>query len=304
MNILNFKIRIYRKKLKLRQEDLAQKIDVSTQLIRMYESGTRNPSEDKKKAMCNLFGITLYELEGLNDKEILKERLLQTLSCMRLNDNKDKLRSVLINNFYEIINNDENYISNYIKEKSDDVILTRDILEFILQNYICNSIYTSTEFNSNLLRNKNLYKYLKSFIFSNIRFIEAVIEEVFANSSEINGIPLIEDFSETTNLLKVKNKMPIFKYTNAFAYTIKDNDMTPKFEVGNTIFVVKASKYNDDDYIILKIQEKYVLRKFKKIENGIALECLNPIIKNDYYTNEQMEKLNIKIIGKVIGMKI
>ena len=38
MNIENFKIRKYRKQFKLRQEDLATKIDVSTQLIRMYEN--------------------------------------------------------------------------------------------------------------------------------------------------------------------------------------------------------------------------------------------------------------------------
>lgn len=304
MNILNFKIRIYRKKFKLRQEDLAQRINVSTQLIRMYENGTRNPSEDKKKAICDLFGITLYELEGLNDKECLRKELLEALCSIGIKDNKDKLRNDLINNFYKIANNDENYISNYIEKKSNDVILTRHIIEFILKNYICKSIYTATEFNSNLLKNNNLYKYLKSFIISNIRFIESVIEDVFANSDEIEGITLIDNFTEIPNLLNTKKKILLSKYTDAFAYIIKDNDMAPKFEIGNTIFIEKTSKYNDDDYILLKIKEKYILRKIKKLENGIALESTNPIIKNEYYTNEEIEKSNLEIIGKIIGIKI
>ena len=76
MNIENFKIRKYRKQFKLRQEDLATKINVSTQLIRMYENGTRNPSLEKKRAICNLFNITLNELEGATDKEQLKLEIM------------------------------------------------------------------------------------------------------------------------------------------------------------------------------------------------------------------------------------
>lgn len=313
MNIENFKIRKYRKQFKLRQEDLAFKIDVSTQLIRMYENGTRNPSLEKKRLICNLFNITLNELEGLNDKEQLKTELMNLISTFNLDKfNFQTSKSETLRNFHLLFNEqiEIKYVISNAQLYTGKII--KHILEFILKNYICESIFTGTCYNEKLLEQDNLSinKLLLDFIKSNIRFIESTIEELYYDENNSKCmIPitnnLVDDFelikSNATQFLEVPQK---FKNTLLYGYKINDNEMSMKYEIGNIAIIELTDIFSNNDDVIICVNNLVKLRRIQKNESGIFIQPLNQLFKNEFYTYEEIKKMNIKIIGKVIGIKI
>lgn len=64
------KITLYRKKQNLTQDDIAEKLFVSRQLVSKWENGTGVPSIDVLLELCKLFQITFEELLCLNDEYI------------------------------------------------------------------------------------------------------------------------------------------------------------------------------------------------------------------------------------------
>ena len=313
MNIENFKIRKYRKQFNLRQEDLAIKIDVSTQLIRMNENGTRNPSIVKKRLICNLFDITLNELEGFNDKEQLKIELMNLILSLNLNketfeiSKEEALRDIhLLNNdmieIPYIISNAQLYTSRII----------RHILNFILENYICESIFTSIRYNEHLLDSDNptINKLLVKFVKSNIRFIESSIEEIHYNDNDSRYmIPIVEILSDdweqmklnTAEFLEVPQK---YRDKKLFGYKITNDEMSMKYEVGNVLIAYWTNFYSNNDDVIISINGQYKIRRIQKNEYGILVQSLNQVYENKFYTIEEMEEKDIKIIGVVIGIQL
>ena len=313
MNIENFKIRKYRKQFNLRQEDLAIKLDVSTQLIRMYENGTRNPSIVKKRLICNLFDITLNELEGFNDKEQLKIELMNLILSLNLNketfeiSKEEALRDIhLLNNdmieIPYIISNAQLYTSRII----------RHILNFILENYICESIFTSIRYNEHLLDSDNptINKLLVKFVKSNIRFIESSIEEIHYNDNDSRYmIPIVEILSDdweqmklnTAEFLEVPQK---YRDKKLFGYKITNDEMSMKYEVGNVLIAYWTNFYSNNDDVIISINGQYKIRRIQKNEYGILVQSLNQVYENKFYTIEEMEEKDIKIIGVVIGIQL
>lgn len=82
------KLAYQRKKLGLSQEQLAQKLNVSLSSIAMYETNKRQPDDETKKKMSEIFGVTIdYLLDNddtsktiddiTNNDEELNEKLKQ-----------------------------------------------------------------------------------------------------------------------------------------------------------------------------------------------------------------------------------
>ena len=65
---VGLKITKYRKEQNLTQDDIAEKLFVSRQLVSKWENGTGVPSIDILLELCNLFQITFEELLCLNDE--------------------------------------------------------------------------------------------------------------------------------------------------------------------------------------------------------------------------------------------
>lgn len=313
MNIENFKIRQYRKQFKLRQEDFATKINVSTQLIRMYENGTRNPSLEKKKAICNLFNITLNELEGIIDKEQLKMELMNLILTLNLNKDTFEVTRAKVRQNFNLLCNDVLEIMYMISNSQLYAgRITRHILNFILENYICESIFTSTRYDEKLLdlNNTTINELLVKFVKSNIRFIESAIDEIYYNETDSKyRIPIVETLSDdwkqlkinATEFLEVPQK---YRDKKLFGYKITNNEMAMKYELENIIIVYWTNSYSNNDDVIISINGNYKIRRIQKNEYGILLQPLNQVFENKFYTVEEMEENNIKIIGVVIGTKL
>ena len=316
MDIVNFKIRKYRKQFNLRQEDLATKLNLSTQLIRMYENGTRNPSLDTKRNICKLFNISLNEIEGLTDREMLKIELENKLHTLKLSEKELKeTKTEILDNFYRIFNKSLDLKDVISKEYSPKNVLQNCIIDFILKNYICESILTDTIYNENILYNslENFSSSLTNFIISNIRFIESAIEELkyFKEDLKLRMIPVVSnvidnwilltkstrEYMEIPNSLQNKNK-------KLFGYKITNDEMAMKYEIGNIAICEWTNTFSDNDDVILYINNVSKFRRIEITKSGIVIKALNQLFGTEFYTKEDMDKLNIKIIGKVIGIKL
>lgn len=313
MNIENFKIRKYRKQLKLRQEDLATQLGVSTQLIRMYENGTRNPSLETEKALCKLFNITLNEFEGGTDKEQLKVELQNLILTFNINKATFQLHKIeTLKMFYYLTYDNLSEIANIISNtQSYPEQITKYILNFILKHYLCESIFLNYPYNDKLIyeNNSNINKQLIEFIKSNMRFIESTIEELYYNENNTKCmIPITDNISNNfeqlktnaTEFLEVAQK---YKNKKMFGYKITNDEMSMKYELGNIALVELTNNFSNDDDVIVIINKKVVLRRIRKNENGIIIQALNPVYGSEFYSNEEIQAKNIQIIGKIIGIK-
>lgn len=72
-NKVGNKIMNYRKELNLTQDELAEKLFVTRQLVSKWENGTGVPSIDVLLELCKLFNKTFEDILCLNDTEELDE---------------------------------------------------------------------------------------------------------------------------------------------------------------------------------------------------------------------------------------
>ena len=59
---LGQRIRLYRKKLNISQEELGARLGVSRQAVSKWETGTADPSTSNLLALAKLFGVSAEEL--------------------------------------------------------------------------------------------------------------------------------------------------------------------------------------------------------------------------------------------------
>jgi len=89
-----------------------------------------------------------------------------------------------------------------------------------------------------------------------------------------------------------------------FGLKIKGNSMYPEYLDGDTIILEKVENVeNGTDAVIMVNGNDGTFKRVFKNENGIILQPLNSEFQPLVYTNEQIEKLPIKIIGKVIELR-
>lgn len=116
------------------------------------------------------------------------------------------------------------------------------------------------------------------------------------------GIPMemIEDIIDTeeidANMLKGGKEY--------FGLKIKGNSMYPEYLDGDTIILEKLDDVESGtDAVVMVNGNDGTFKRVFKNENGIILQPLNPEYQPMIYTNEQIEKLPIKVIGKVVELR-
>lgn len=80
--------------------------------------------------------------------------------------------------------------------------------------------------------------------------------------------------------------------------------MMPEYLDGDTLILEKVEdcESGQDCVVMVNGQDGTFKRVFKN-ENGIILQPLNPTFSPMVYSNEDIEKLPIKIIGKVVELR-
>ena len=89
-----------------------------------------------------------------------------------------------------------------------------------------------------------------------------------------------------------------------FGLKIKGNSMFPEYLDGDTIILEKVENCeNGQDCVVMVNGNDGTFKRVFKNENGIILQPLNSEFQPMVYTNEQIEKLPVKIIGKAVELR-
>ena len=89
-----------------------------------------------------------------------------------------------------------------------------------------------------------------------------------------------------------------------FALKVKGESMSPKFLEGDILIVRKQSTCENGEYAIVAVNGyDATFKKIIKKENCIILQPLNSSYEPMIYTNEDIEKLPVKILGVVVEIR-
>ena len=85
-----------------------------------------------------------------------------------------------------------------------------------------------------------------------------------------------------------------------FGLKVKGNSMEPEYLDGDTLLILKQDDCeNGDDAIVMVNGNDGTFKRVFKNENGIILQPLNSSYSPMVYSNEDIEKLPVKILGIV-----
>lgn len=83
-------IKNIRKNIKMKQSELAEKLDVTTRTIQNYESGNREPNIETLKKMAEILDVPIINILGPVDDENLQKKLLTEVDSDELFSSKSE----------------------------------------------------------------------------------------------------------------------------------------------------------------------------------------------------------------------
>ncbi len=115
----------------------------------------------------------------------------------------------------------------------------------------------------------------------------------------VAGIPIeaveeILDYEEITPELAATGEF--------FALQVRGDSMLPKLEEGDVVIVKKQEDVETGDIAIVLVNgDEATIKQIKKVDGGIMLYGFNPdVYEPHFYSNQQIQELPVRILGKVI----
>lgn len=115
------------------------------------------------------------------------------------------------------------------------------------------------------------------------------------------GVPIeaaedIEDYEEVELSLSGGGEL--------IALRIKGKSMEPKFSEGDAVIVrLQDDVDNNDIAVVIVDGSDAAVKKVKKYSSGISLISLNPAYEPMFFSNEEIETLPVRILGRVIELR-
>lgn len=89
-----------------------------------------------------------------------------------------------------------------------------------------------------------------------------------------------------------------------FGLCVNGDSMEPKFSNGDVVIVRKQSDADTGDIAIVLVNgSDATVKKIKKRPDGIMLVPTNPTYEVMFYNNQDIERLPVRIIGKVVELR-
>ncbi len=88
-----------------------------------------------------------------------------------------------------------------------------------------------------------------------------------------------------------------------FALRIKGESMLPDMKTGDVVICKIQETADDGDIVVVGIADEATCKKIKKTPKGILLMPLNSAYEPMFYSNDQINEYNIRILGKVIEVR-
>lgn len=124
-----------------------------------------------------------------------------------------------------------------------------------------------------------------------INVLDRVSADISANAAEeiIDTEEITEDLAKTGRFFGLK---------------IKGDSMTPNICNGDTVIVRQQDDAETGDIIIASINgDEAICKRLRKYRDGIELISNNPGYKSSEFSNEEILKKPVKIIGKVVELR-
>lgn len=112
------------------------------------------------------------------------------------------------------------------------------------------------------------------------------------------GIPIeaIEDVLDFEEIPEIMGRNGTF-----FGLRIKGNSMSPRIVEGDTVIVRSQADADSGDVVIAQINgNESACKKLIKHQDGISLVSFNSEYEPMYFSNADIERLPVRIIGKVV----
>lgn len=114
----------------------------------------------------------------------------------------------------------------------------------------------------------------------------------------IAGVP-VEAVEDVIGKIQINENLA--KTGNFFALEVKGDSMQPRLQEGDIVVVKEQADVESGQIAIVCVNgDEYTIKKIKKSESGITLIPFNPAYEPIFYTNEEIEKLPVKIKGRVV----
>lgn len=128
-----------------------------------------------------------------------------------------------------------------------------------------------------------------------IRCLVPVLGKVTAGIP-IDAVEYIVDYEEISEEMASKG--------DYFGLQIKGDSMEPKFSEGDVVIVRKQSTIQSGEIAIVLINgDEATIKKVMLFEGGINLVPSNQAYQVITFTNDQIEKLPVQILGKVVELR-
>lgn len=89
-----------------------------------------------------------------------------------------------------------------------------------------------------------------------------------------------------------------------FGLVIKGRSMEPKISDGDTVIVRKQPDVRDGEIAVVLVNgDEGTVKKIKKGPHGVTLISSNPAYDPMFYTNEEIERLPVQILGRVVELR-
>ena len=112
----------------------------------------------------------------------------------------------------------------------------------------------------------------------------------------IEAIEEIADYEEISEDMATKG--------NYFGLVIRGDSMQPRILDGDVIIVRQQEDVDNGDVAVVLVNgNDATVKKIKKTEVGIQLNPYNPAFDIIFYTNDEIENLPVRIIGKVVELR-
>lgn len=112
----------------------------------------------------------------------------------------------------------------------------------------------------------------------------------------VDAVEYIVDYEEISEEMASKG--------DYFGLQIKGDSMEPKFSEGDVVIVRKQSTIQSGEIAIVLINgDEATIKKVMLFEGGINLVPSNQAYQVITFTNEQIEKLPVQILGKVVELR-
>lgn len=130
-------------------------------------------------------------------------------------------------------------------------------------------------------------------------------------STSFSKIPVLGDVAAGLPMMAEENIVDYEEIDPAmaasgelFGLRIKGSSMEPRIKEGDVVIIRKQEDVDTGDVAVVLVNgDSATVKRIKKEASGITLIPNNPAYDPKYYSNEDIQRLPVKIIGKVLELR-